>query len=82
MFRDALTIQLSLIISRQVNKITPIPNHFDRKELRRGRLEGLRIGTSAIRIYKDSLQEYMKKRKILPDEKVLDEEKREVNRWV
>ena len=75
-FRETMTMQ-------KVMKILSCSDDFVRKELRRGRLEGLRIGTSAIRIYKDSLQEYMKKRKILPDEKVLDEDKgRRVNRWV
>ncbi len=43
-------------------------DEFLRKELRRGKFKGVKIGKSAVRIYRDSLDAYLKAGRILTDE--------------
>ena len=58
------------IAMKKVMDILDCSDEFIRKELRRGKLEGIKIGTNSVRIYRDSLRRYMDARKILPDERV------------
>ncbi len=67
---------------QKVREILDCSEEFVRKELRRGRLKGIKIGTSAIRVYQHSLEQYMTDSQIVADEQQIADGKKKVGNYV